>query len=108
MPRGRPVKSEIRQRIAEILYFLGSDYGYRVHKIYCKIFPKCTREVVYYHLRKGVKLKIFEVKEVKQEKGDFSWGGMVEKTYYGLGAEAKVTGDAQVKKFFDENPDMKK
>jgi len=108
MPRGRPVKSEIRQRIAEILYFVGSMYGYKVHKIYCQIFPKCTREVVYYHLRKGVKLKEFEIKEVKLEKGNFSWGSTVEKKYYGLGSGARVSGDEKVKKFFDEHPEMKK
>lgn len=108
MKRGRPVKSEIRQRIAEILYFLGSEYGYKVHKIYCEIFPKCTREVVYYHLRKGVKLGEFEIAEVKQEKGDFSWGGVVEKTYYKLGPEAKVTGNQHVKEYFDKHPELKK
>jgi len=107
MPRGRPVKSEIRERIAEILFFAGSAYGYKIHKIYCQIFPKCTREVVYYHMRKGVKLKEFKIKEIKQEKGEFSWGGMVEKTYYCLGSEARVKGDKQVKKFFDEHPEMK-
>jgi len=107
MPRGRPVKSEIRQRIGEILYFLGSAYGYRLHKIYCMIFPKCTREVVYYHLRKGVTLKVFKITEVRQEKGDFSWGGVVQKTYYGLGSGAKVRVNEQVKKFFEKHPEMK-
>jgi len=107
MPRGRPVKSEIRQRLGEILYFIGSTYGYKLHKIYCQIFPKCTREVVYYHLRKGVQLKEFEIKEIKQEKGNFSWGAVVEKKYYGLGSEARVSGNEQVKKFFDQHPELK-
>ena len=84
MPRGRPVKSEIRQNIIEILYFMGQAYGYDIHRVYKQIYPSVTREVVYYHLKKGVKLNIFEVAEVKKEQGNFSWGGMVEKIYYKL------------------------
>lgn len=100
MPRGRPVRSQIRQNIIEILNVMGRGYGYEIHKKYVQIYPSCTREVVYYHLRKGVTLGEFEVDSVLQEKGDYSWGSTVEKTYYRLGSKAKVHGDERVKEFF--------
>ncbi|MBI4144855.1 hypothetical protein HY493_01455 [Candidatus Woesearchaeota archaeon] len=101
MPRGRPIKSQIRQNIIEILNVMGRGYGYEIHKIYKEIFPECTREVVYYHLKKGVQLGEFAIDEVKQEHGNYSWGGIVEKTYYKLGQNAKPAGDSRVKEFFD-------
>lgn len=100
--RGRPVKSEIRQQIVEILAFMKRGYGYEIHKTYCQIFPKCSREVVYYHLKKGVKLGEFAVEQVKEEKGNYSWGPMVMKTYYKLGDKAKPTGMPAVKEFFEK------
>ena len=99
--RGRPVKSEIRQNVIEILNVIGSDYGYKIHKYYNELFPSCTRENIYYNLRKGVKLGEFELAEVKQEKGAYSWGTVVEKKYYALGPNAKPVGNERVKKFFE-------
>jgi len=96
MPRGRPVGSIVRQNIVEILGVLGRGYGYEIHKIYNDLFTPCTRENVYYHLRKGVKLGEFEVVEVRQEKGKFSWGTIAEKTYYKLGSNAKPKGDQRI------------
>lgn len=100
MPRGRPVKSEIRQNLIEILAVKGAGYGYELAKAYNTIFPQCTRENIYYHLRKGVALGEFVVKEVKEERGEFSWGPVVEKKYYALGPNAKPKGDERVKKHF--------
>lgn len=100
MARGRPVKSQIRQNIIEILYFLKEGYGYDVYKIYIDIFPAVTMRSVYYHLNKGVKLKEFKINKVKVEKGDYSWGSSVEKIYYALGKNAKPKMDDRVKKYF--------
>ena len=97
MPRGRPVRSDIRQNMIEILAVVGRGYGYMIHKLYRQVFPPCTREVVYYHLKKGVALGEFEVEEVKQERGTYSWGTTVEKTYYRLGPNAKPRGDERVR-----------
>ncbi len=97
MNRGRPVFSEIRQNIIEILFYLGKGYGYQVSKIYQKIFPACTREVIYYHLKKGVDLGEIIIKEVKKEHGDYSWGQDVTKTYYSIGPNAKPKGSDRVK-----------
>jgi len=102
MPRGRPVRSDIRKNIIEILALLGRGYGYQIHKIYREIFAPCTREVIYYHLKKGVALGEFEVEEVKKESGTYSWGTTVEKTYYKLGKNAQPMGDERVKKFFEK------
>lgn len=88
MARGRPIKSEIRQNIIEILYFLGEGYGYDIYKVYKEIFPKCTNKVIYYHLRKGVELGEFKVKRIESEQGDYSWGNTAEKIYYTLGPNA--------------------
>jgi hypothetical protein len=100
--RGRPVKSNIRQNIVEILNVIGSDYGYKIHKFYNELFPACTRENIYYNLRKGVKLGEFVIADVKQEKGEYSWGNVVEKKYYGLGPNAVPRNDPRVKEFFDK------
>ena len=101
MKRGRPVKSEVRQNIVEMLAIMGKAYGYEIHRFYNELFPACTRENVYYNLRKGVKLGIFEIAEIKAEKGDYSWGNIVEKKYYKLGPTAEPRGDDRVRKFFE-------
>ena len=100
--RGRPIKSEIRQNIVEILYFLGKGYGYDIYKVYRAVFPKVTMRSIYYHLKKGIQLGEFEVESVEKEKGDFSWGTEVEKIYYKLGKKAKPKGDKRVKDFLEK------
>jgi len=100
--RGRPVRSEIRQNVVEILAVTGPLYGYKIHRYYNELFPACTRENIYYNLRKGVKLGEFELAEVKQEEGQYSWGTVVEKKYYRLGPRARVDGIAKVKDFFEK------
>ena len=99
MKRGRPVKSQIRQNIVEILHFLGQGYGYQLCKIYNEIFPVVTQRSIYYHLRKGMQTKEIMLQKVEQEHGDFSWGKVVEKTYYALGDKAQPQGLSRVKDF---------
>jgi len=100
MPKGRPVKSEIRQNIVEILYFMKQGYGYEIYKVYVAIFPKVTMRSIYYHLRKGVDLNEFKVSKVEKEKGDYSWGGEAEKIYYTLGNNSKPAVNEKVKEYF--------
>ena len=107
MPRGRPVGSEIRQNIVELLYFLGSGYGYGLWKKYIVIFPKCTLRSIHYHLKKGLSTGEFIVKEIKVEKGEYSWGGTVEKIYYALGEQAIAKGDERVKAYLDKSEEKK-
>lgn len=101
MKRGRPVKSDVRQNIVEMLAVMGKAYGYEIHRFYNELFPSCTRENVYYNLRKGVQLGEFELLEIKREEGNYSWGTVVEKKYYALGPKAEPKGDERVKKFFE-------
>ncbi len=102
MKRGRPVISEVRERLIELLAVIGKGYGYVISKTYNEIFNPCTKENIYYNLKKGVKLGEFEVESIKQEHGKYSWGTVVEKTYYKLGPNAKPKGNAAVKKYFEE------
>lgn len=102
MKRGRPVKSLIRQNIIEILYYLGPGYGYRIAKIYNEIFPQVTQRSIYYHLRKGVQTKEIELHKIEQEKGEFSWGSVVEKIYYTMGSKAQPKGEERVKEFLEK------
>lgn len=101
MKRGRPIGSSVRQNLVEILFFKRFACGYELHKIYCDIFPKTSRENIYYNLRKGVSLDVFNV-ETKKVEGDFSWGRTAEKIFYSLGSEASVKGDPRVKLYFDK------
>lgn len=99
MVKGRPVKSQIRQNIVEILHYLGEGYGYQIAKMYNEIFPAVTQRSIYYHLRKGISTKEIEMPKIEQEKGNFSWGTMVEKKYYVLGKNAEPKGEKRVKEF---------
>jgi hypothetical protein len=102
MSRGRPVKSIIRQNIVEILFFLKKGYGYDIYKAYRDIFPAVTMRSIYYHLNKGIETEEFKVAEVKKERGDYSWGNEVTKTYYSLGPKAKPSVLPEVKKYFEK------
>lgn len=97
---GRPVESEIRQNIAEILAHIGQGYGYEIAKLYLNIFPKVSQRVIYYHLKKGLSTKEFIIKEIKSEQGQYSWGGEAEKVYYSLGPNASLRHDKRVQKWF--------
>ena len=99
MVKGRPLGSEIRQAIVEILNYLDAGTGYSIYKIYKEIFPAATMRSIYYHLKKGLQTKEFEIADVKIESGDFSWGQQVQKTYYKLGPSARPNDDARVKKY---------
>jgi len=101
MPKGRPVKSKIRQNIIEILYVIGKGYGYNIYKSYKSIFPSVTMRSIYYHLKKGLQLEEFTVNKIEKEKGDFSWGNEVEKIYYSLGPNANPAGNPEVRKMLD-------
>jgi hypothetical protein len=101
MARGRPIKSQIRQNIIELLYFLKEGYGYAIYKHYRELFPPVTMRVIYYHLKKGKELGEFKVNRIAKEEGSFSWGPNAEKIYYGLGDEARPCGLDVVKHHVD-------
>ncbi len=68
MKKGRPVQSQIRQNIIEILFFLKKGYGYNIYKVYKKIFPNTTMRSIYYHLKKGTELGEFKINKIEKEK----------------------------------------
>lgn len=107
MERGRPVFSQIRQNIVEILYFLGKSYGYDIYKVYRTVLPKITMRSVYYQLRKGVELGEFRIERVSKEKGNYSWGSEAEKVYYKLGPNAKPRGDKRIKEYLEKEKSFK-
>jgi|TARA_B100001964_G_C13906567_1_gene453954 hypothetical protein len=100
--RGRPTRSEVRQNMIEILFVMKEAYGYDIYRQYKKIFAPVTLRLIYYHLKKGIELGEFKVSQVKKEKGSFSWGGEVQKTYYALADKAKPKGETRVKEFFEK------
>ncbi|MFH0870772.1 MAG: hypothetical protein V1866_06995, partial [archaeon] len=73
--RGRPIGSNVRQHLIDILHFKKKAYGYDIYKDYIALFPGVTLRLIYYHLNKGVALGEFEVESIKMEKGNYSWGG---------------------------------
>ena len=100
--RGRPILSEIRQNIIDILYFAGKLHGYEVYKVYLQLFPKCVQKSIYYNLKKGAALGEFEIEEIKQEQGNYSWGDSAKKVYYKVGKKAKPRINKKVKEFFSK------
>jgi len=100
--RGRPSKSEIRQNIVDILYFLKKGYGYDIYKIYITIFPKITMRSIYYHLKQGLKLEEFKIEKIEKEKGDYSWGSEAEKIYYSLAENANPRINERIKGYLEK------
>ncbi|MBI4439975.1 hypothetical protein HY638_03305 [Candidatus Woesearchaeota archaeon] len=96
MKRGRPVASEIRQHIVDILAVSKKGYGYDIFRTYRKIFPKVTSRSIYYHLKKGIETGEFRKGEVVKSEGNYSWGPTAEKIYYELGPNAKPSNDSRV------------
>jgi hypothetical protein len=100
MPRGRPLKSTVRQNIIEILSHK-SAYGYEIFKYYKDLFPDITLRNIYYHLKKGIETGEIKIERVEKQHGSYSWGPEAERTYYALGPKAQPKGDLRVKKYFE-------
>ncbi len=94
---GRPLKSKIRDNIEQLLYYLKEADGYSLYKWYSDIFGKVNIRSIYYHLKKGCEIGIFRVKEIKQEKGDYSWGDYSKKIKYELTKKAGPKPDKRLK-----------
>jgi len=98
--RGRPTKSVIRQNIIEIINVKKRVYGYELYNYYVDIFPKVHIRSIYYHLKKGTALKEIDIKEIKEEAGNYSWGDKAKKVYYALGPEARPKNSKRVSTYF--------
>ncbi len=103
MRKGRPVKSEIRQNMVEILFFLGEAYGYKLFKVYQEVYPPVTLRSMYYHLKKGASLGEFKLIRIDKDKGDYSWGSSAQRIIYSLGPNAEPKGDPRVEDYLIKN-----
>ena len=104
--KGRPIRSQIRQNIVEILYVGGPLHGYEIFNIYLEIFEKVHIRSIYYNLKKGTSMGELKVERIVQEEGDFSWGNKAEKIYYSVGDQAKTIGDPKVIEFFNKKKQL--
>ena len=102
MTRGRPIQSQIRQNIIELLFFMKRGYGYDIYRNYREIFAPVTMRSIYYHLRKGLDLGEFKIDQIERTSGNYSWGPEAEKIYYSLGENAKPAGNEKVKAYFEK------
>jgi hypothetical protein len=100
--RGRPVFSQVRQNIVEILYVIGNAYGYEIFKSYKALFAPITLRLVYYHLKKGVQIGEFKIKQIEKRKGDYSWGPETERIIYQLGSKASPKMNSKVRDYFNK------
>ena len=89
MARGRPLKSIVRDRLSQLLFVFGSLTAYDAHKHYIVLFAKTSQRNVYYQLRRGVDLELFNAKTVI-EQGEFSWGSTSRKVYFSLSSKSIV------------------
>jgi hypothetical protein len=80
--KGRPEKSVIRDNIKTLLKEYGPSDGYSLYKVYIEKYPKVTMRSIYYHLKKGVELELFRIKEILKDRGSHSWGNYSEKIIY--------------------------
>ena len=90
MARGRPIKTEIREKIAVILGQISCAYGYEIYKMYKDIFEKVSLRNIYYNLKKGTSTGEFIIHEIRREPGEFTWGTESERIYYCLGPYAST------------------
>lgn len=94
---GRKPSSQIRDNLVELLFHLKEAYGYSLYKNYKKVFPeRISMRSVYYHLSKGADLNIFNIKEVQEVKGNYSWGTGTKRVIFVLGPEAKPRQSKEV------------
>ena len=100
MVRGRPTNSIVRNHLAEILFVVDKKSAYELHKHYLVLFGPISQRNIYYQLQKGVSLEEFEVEEIIDEKGSFSWGSTTRKVYYKLGKLAKPQLNKKVVEYF--------
>ena len=58
---GRPARSIVRERLAEMLFVAGKLTAYDAHKHYIQLFSSATQRNVYYQLRRGVEMGVVDV-----------------------------------------------
>lgn len=100
--RGRPLGSEVRQNVIDVLSHMGKAYGYQIHKVYKDLFPPVTLRTIYYHLKKAKSLGLVKVEKIQTTEGNYSWGTTAEKTFYSLTTKAKARPRKEVEAYFSK------
>lgn len=93
MKRGRPHKSEVRQKMERVVAGLGIGYGYQIYKVYRTAYEKATIRNIYYHLKTGAALGVFVEIEPEEAAGNYTWGTRVERKRYIIGPNATQKTD---------------
>lgn len=75
-----------RAKISKLLEG-GPLHGYAVYKKYLETFGEISMRLIYYHLNRGLETNLFEISEVEQTKGNYSWGNQSMRKYYKLKLE---------------------
>ena len=99
---GRPPRSIVRERLAEMLFIVGKLTAYDAHKHYVQLFSPATQRNVYYQLRRGVDIGIFKIADVVEEPGEYSWGPTTRKVYFELSKTATPQFNKHIKNYFEE------
>ena len=100
--RGRPLGSEVRRNIIDILKHMGKAYGYQIHKVYKEIFTPVTLRTIYYHLNKAQKLGLVKVENIQTTDGSYSWGTTAVKRFYSLTNKANPRNNKSVENYFNK------
>jgi len=100
---GRPIGSEVRQNIVDILHAIKHLHGYEIYKLYIELFPQVTMRLIYYHLKKGLSIEEFKILRVDKKKGNFSWGSETQHIIYQLGSAAKPRDNPRIKEYVDKH-----
>lgn len=82
--QGRPVGSNVRTNIINLLSTEGPMHGYDLYQKYLKYYPKVSMRLIYYHLKKGVSLGELKIHKVIHKRGEFSWGSEVQNIVYAV------------------------
>jgi len=78
------IRSPVRARISKLLE-AGPLHGYAIYRKYLQTYnSSISLRLVYYHLHRGLKDGVFQICEIEEKKGDFSWGNRTMRKLYKL------------------------
>lgn len=98
--RGRPTKSNVRNRVERLLDACGYTHGYEAYQYYKGVYGPVSMRNVYYHLNKGVELGVFIELGYHSVSGAYTWGSKTERKYYINGPNATEKKDKRVDDYF--------
>lgn len=82
--QGRPIGSNVRTNIINLLSKEGPMHGYELYQKYLTYYSQVSMRLIYYHLKKGVSLGELKIHKIEKKKGEFSWGSEVQHITYAV------------------------